>query len=188
MSKSSGDFLTVSLLESKGYNPLAYRLFCLQSHYRKPLTFSYESLDNAATAYSKLKSRVSALDSRLDIDDAKLKPYQNSFKSAMDNDLNTSLAVTCLYDVLKAQDLNDSEKLALVKEFDSVLSLDLEPSEKSEDSNEDLNEEITALIEKRNEARKNKDWTSADAIRDDLKARGIVLIDTPQGVTWKFEN
>ncbi|MDD6225901.1 MAG: cysteine--tRNA ligase, partial [bacterium] len=91
-------------------------------------------------------------------------------------------------DVLKAQDLNDSEKLALVKEFDSVLSLDLEPSEKSEDNNEDLNEEITALIEKRNEARKNKDWTSADAIRDDLKARGIVLIDTPQGVTWKFEN
>lgn len=188
MSKSNGDFLTVSLLESKGYNPLAYRLFCLQSHYRKPLTFSYESLDNAATAYSKLKSRVSALDSRLDIDDAKLKPYQNIFKSAMDNDLNTSLAVTCLYDVLKAQDLNDSEKLALVKEFDSVLSLDLEPSEKTEDNNEDLNEEITALIEKRNEARKNKDWTSADAIRDDLKARGIVLIDTPQGVTWKFEN
>lgn len=188
MSKSSGDFLTVSLLESKGYDPLAYRLFCLQSHYRKPLTFSYESLDNAAIAYSKLRSKVSALDSQLDIDDANLKPYQNSFKSAMDNDLNTSLAVTCLYDVLKAQDLNDSEKLALVKDFDSVLSLDLKPSEKSENSNEDLSEEITALIKKRNEARKNKDWALADAIRDDLKARGIVLIDTPQGVTWKFEN
>ncbi len=190
MSKSKGDFLTVSLLESKGYNPLAYRLFCLQSHYRKPLTFSYESLDNVEKAYEKLLNRIASLESGSDVNEENLKPYKADFAAAMDNDLNTSLAVTCIYDVLKSTDLNDSEKLSLIKDFDSVLSLGLtdgKAAQVSGNAEQNLNEEIEKLIEKRNDARKNKDWATADAIRDELSARNIILIDTPQGVTWKFK-
>ncbi len=190
MSKSKGDFLTVSLLEEKGYNPLAYRMFCLQSHYRKPLTFSYESLDNVAKAYSKLINRISALNDNDNVNENSLIPYREAFTEAMDNDLNTSLGLTCVYDVLKANDINDSEKLALIKEFDSVLSLDLlngknKATDESVDDN--LAAEVEKLIQKRNEARKNKDWATADAIRDELKEKNIVLIDTPEGVKWKIE-
>lgn len=190
MSKSKGDFLTVSLLQEKGYNPLAYRMFCLQSHYRKPLTFSYESLDNIAKAYSKLINRISTLNDNDNVNENSLIPYRKAFTEAMDNDLNTSLGLTCVYDVLKASDINDSEKLALIKEFDSVLSLDLlngENKATDESVDDNLAAEVEKLIQKRNEARKNKDWTTADAIRDELKEKNIVLIDTPEGVKWKIE-
>lgn len=190
MSKSKGDFLTVSLLQEKGYNPLAYRMFCLQSHYRKPLTFSYESLDNVAKAYSKLINRISTLNDNDNVNENSLIPYRKAFTEAMDNDLNTSLGLTCVYDVLKASDINDSEKLALIKEFDSVLSLDLlngENKATDESVDDNLATEVEKLIQKRNEARKNKDWATADAIRDKLKEKNIVLIDTPEGVKWKIE-
>lgn len=190
MSKSKGDFLTVSLLEEKGYNPLAYRMFCLQSHYRKPLTFSYESLDNVAKAYSKLINRISALNDNDNVNENSLIPYRKAFTEAMDNDLNTSLGLTCVYDVLKASDINDSEKLALIKEFDSVLSLDLlngENKKTDESVDDNLAAEVEKLIQKRNEARKNKDWATADSIRDELKEKNIVLIDTSEGVKWKIE-
>ena len=125
MSKSKGEFLTVSLLESKGYDPLAYRFMCLQSHYRKQLLFSYESLDNAVVAYNKLKNKIKSLKNNLEgnIEEAKEK-YETLFKRALENDLNTSDALTILYDVLKS-DLNNKTKLFLVEEFDKVLSLDV---------------------------------------------------------------
>lgn len=192
MSKSKGGFLTVSLLEENGYDPLAYRMFCLQSHYRKPLTFSYDSLDNVQKAYNKLINRVANLKDGEAVNEENLVPYRQSFKDAMDNDLNTSLGLTCVYDVLKANDLSDSEKRKLIEEFDYVLSLDLlngkSASESTETSvSDDFNKEIEELIAKRNEARKSKDWATADAIRDELKTKKIVLIDTPQGVKWEFE-
>ncbi len=184
MSKSKGDFLTVSLLEEKGYNPLVYRMFCLQSHYRKPLTFTYESLDNTAKAYEKLIKRINALSTDGEVDLEKAQQYKDSFKSAMDNDLNTSLALTAVYDVLKA-DINDVTKRYLLEDFDKVLSIGLltQQDEKSNSSDVDT-AEIEALIAQRTEARKNKDWATADKIRDELKARNIVLEDTPQGIKW----
>lgn len=187
MSKSKGDFLTVSLLEEKGYNPLVYRMFCLQSHYRKPLTFTYESLDNTAKAYDKLIKRISALSKDGEPDKEQAKPYIDNFKNAMDNDLNTSLALTAVYDVLKA-DISDATKRHLLESFDKVLSIGLltESSEEPNTSNVDT-AEIEALIAKRTEARKNKDWATADAIRDELKARHIVLEDTPNGIKWRVE-
>lgn len=187
MSKSKGDFLTVSLLEEKGYNPLVYRMFCLQSHYRKPLTFTYESLDNTAKAYDKLIKRISALSKDGEPDKEQAKPYIDNFKNAMDNDLNTSLALTAVYDVLKA-DISDTTKRYLLESFDKVLSIGLltESSEEQNTSNVDT-AEIEALIAKRTEARKNKDWATADAIRDELKARHIVLEDTPNGIKWRVE-
>ncbi len=185
MSKSKGDFLTVSLLEEKGYNPLVYRMFCLQSHYRKPLTFSYESLDNTAKAYDKLVKRVSALNKDGQVDTEKAKDLEDAFKTALDNDLNTSLGLTALYDVLKA-DLNDATKLYLIAKFDQVLCLDL-VKESADTTSADLDSEIEALIQKRQEARANKDWATADAIRDELAARHIKLIDTPDGIKWEIQ-
>ena len=182
MSKSKGEFLTVSLLESKGYNPLVYRMFCLQSHYRKPLTFSYESLDNTAKAYDKLVKRISALSKDGEVDEAKAKELDGKFREALDNDLNTSLGLTAVYDVLKA-DTNDATKLYVIEKFDEVLGLDLTKAEA--ESKDDLDSEIEELIAKRQKARANKDWATADKIRDDLLARNIKLIDTPNGVTWE---
>ena len=188
MSKSKGDFLTVSLLESKGYNPLVYRMFCLQSHYRKPLTFSYDSLDNTAIAYDKLIKRISSLSADGEADMAKAEELINSFKTALDNDLNTSLGLTSLYDVLKA-DANDATKLYVIGEIDKVLSLDLIKSAESNDNNADseLNAEVEALIEQRTKARAEKDWATADAIRDKLKEMNVVLEDTKDGIKWHFE-
>ena len=191
MSKSSGDFLTVSLLEEKGYNPLVYRMFCLQSHYRKPLTFTYESLDNTAKAYEKLTKKIAGLSKDGAADKEKAQPYLDSFKEALDNDINTSLGLTCVNDVLKAP-LDDATKLYLINEFDKVLSLDLtsaKPAQaKAESADSEINAEVEALIEQRTQARANKDWATADAIRDKLKEMNVVIKDTKDGIEWHFES
>lgn len=192
MSKSKGEFLTVSLLEDKGYNPVVYRFFCLQSHYRKTLTFSFEALDNATVAYNKLIARIAALkaDDSRQIDEAAEEALREKFNRAMCNDLNTSLAITALYDVLKYK-TDDRTKLALLDEFDQVLSLDLlkaasEVRAKTEaeaaQKLEGVDPEILALVEERTAAKKAKNFARADEIRDMLKAQGITLKDTPQGV------
>ena len=189
MSKSSGEFLTVSLLEEKGYDPLAYRLFCLQSHYRKSLMFSWENLDNDASAYKKLISRIAAIKDEGSVDEAVINKYRADFDAALSNDLNTSLALTALYDVLKA-DITGAEKLKLIADFDSVLSLSLiakAEQQRSEDNKEiSLEAEVEDLIAQRQAARKAKNWAKADRIRDVLKDKGIILEDTPQGVKWKL--
>ena len=189
MSKSKGEFLTVSLLEEKGYNPRAYRFFCLQSHYRKSQEFSFEALDNAQAAFNKLVARVAALKADGDVDEAVVAEYRQKFADVLGNDMNTSLAVTSVYDALKA-DTNDATKLAIINDFDKVLSLDLEGEAKKLNekqtaapaSEEDA--EIDALVAQRTQARKDKNWAEADRIRDELNARGIVLTDTPEGVKW----
>lgn len=193
MSKSKGGFLTVSLLEEKGYDPLVYRLFCLQSHYRKPLTFSFDSLDNAAQAYQKLVQRIAALSKEGQPDVEAARPYQEQFQAALGNDLNTSLGLTVLYDVLKA-DLTDATKRYLIDDFDQVLSLGLlEAAEQAsqkpagKELSPEETAEIEALIQKRAEARKAKDWATADAIRDQLAAMHVVMKDTPNGVEWHVE-
>lgn len=199
MSKSSGEFLTVSLLESKGYDPLAYRFFCLQSHYRKSLVFSYENLDNAVSAYNKLVSKVAQLDANDGaLDAAVFDEYKKKFTDAMDNDLNTSLAVTAVYDVLKA-DTNGATKLALLADFDRVLSIGLmeaaarlnekktaDTSDASESAaaNDPFVAEILELIEKRAAAKKAKDFAEADRIREYLASKGVTLKDTRQGTEY----
>ena len=202
MSKSKGEFLTVSLLESKGYDPLAYRLFCLQSHYRRNLVFSYENLDNAMVTYSKLVARIAALnpDSGEAVDQAAFDACKEKFVAALSNDLNTSLAITAVYDALKAK-TNDATKLALISDFDQVLSLDL--LEKAAKKRKELSAApkagaftilsetgesdpaVEAKIQARQDAKKAKNFAEADRLRDELKAEGIELMDIPGGVRWK---
>ena len=188
MSKSKGEFLTVSLLEEKGYDPLVYRLFCLQSHYRKGLVFSWENLDNARAAYDKLVSRVAALSGDGDVDQAAVAAARAAFIEAVGNDLNTSLGVTAAYDALKA-DVSDATKRAVIADFDQVLGLDLlgraAALKEKEAAPVEGAEEIEALIAQRSQAKKEKNWAQADAIRDQLKAMGVEIKDTPNGVEWK---
>lgn len=185
MSKSKGEFLTVSLLESKGYNPLVYRFFCLLSHYRKSLVFTYENLDNAQVSYNKLLNKIALLldESSGDIDKAEFDRLRKEFTDAMDNDLNTSMAITALYNVLKAG-VNAKTKLALIADFDKVLSLDLiAQAEKLKDSSavEEIPAEILELAEQRKEARKAKDFAAADALRDKISQMGYLIEETRQG-------
>jgi cysteinyl-tRNA synthetase len=197
MSKSSGEFLTVSLLESKGYDPLVYRLFCLQSHYRKSLVFSYENLDNAAIAYKKLVAKIVTLlkDEQGEIDEEVFKEHRDAFCAALDNDLNTSLAITALYNVLKAS-ASAATKIALINDFDKVLGLDLvmaakkaldaEEAAKQTVSDDPFIIEIEQKIAERIAAKKAKNYALADAIREELNQKGVTLIDTPQGTKYQL--
>ncbi len=188
MSKSKGDFLTVSLLEQKGYNPLVYRFFCLQSHYRKPLEFSYEVLDNMGTAYDKLVKRIGALGREGEAERDKFAEYRAKFEEALCSDLNSSMAITVLYDMLKA-DMSDATKYALVESFDEVLSLNLTAGSGTESETGGVDAELESYIlekiEERKAAKKEKDFARADAIRAELLEKGIVLEDTREGVKWK---
>lgn len=189
MSKSKGGFLTVSLLEEKGYNPVVYRMFCLQSHYRKPLTFSYDNLDNTAKAYNKLVKKISNLNPIGEPNMEEAQPFIDKFKENMDNDLNTSLGITSVYDVLKAN-ISDATKIYLLNDFDKVLSLDLvkAANKLKEEKNSSVDTaKVEELIKKRTEARANKDWATADAIRDELNAMNVVIKDTPDGITWSVK-
>ena len=186
MSKSKGDFLTVSLLEKKGYNPLVYRMFCLQSHYRKPLQFSYEVLDSVAAGYKKLKNRIAKLDKEGTVNEAKAAEYKKKFIEIVGNDLNTASGITLIYDLLK-DDVNDATKRYIIEDFDKVLSLDLlenENTQESSDVDSEMEQYIKERILKRAEAKKAKDFATADAIREELAAKGIVLKVTREGTTW----
>ncbi len=201
ISKSKGEFLTVSLLESKGYDPLAYRLFCLQSHYRKNLVFSYENLDNAVVTYGKMVQKIAALKPEDGaVDQAAFDAMKEKFLTALGNDLNTSLAITAVYDALKYQ-TNDATKLAVIADFDKVLGLDL--IAKADKKRKELaaapkagafaivsetgeaDPAVEALIQARQDAKKAKNFAEADRIREELKAQGIEVTDVPGGAKWK---
>lgn len=188
MSKSKGEFLTVSLLEEKGYNPMAYRFFCLQSHYRKPLEFSWDALDNVVSAYDKLVKRIANLSTDGEVDTDACEEWKMKFAEALSHDINTSSAITVLYDMLKA-DLSNATKRVLVQSMDEVLSLQLEKAweEKEADVDDELASYVEEKIEERKEAKKAKDFAKADAIREELLAKGIVLKDTREGTFWEMQ-
>ena len=213
MSKSKGEseFLTVTLLKQKHYDPLAYRFFCLQSHYRKALVFTWENLSNAQSAYQKLIKKIAAL--RPDSDSKHisaqeqeiLSQYREKFIRQVGNDLNTASGVTLIYDVLKAN-ISDAAKVNILADFDQVLSLSLieksaelrerEANQKTTgaggyqitgdaDADPGELEAVNALILQRYQAKQSKNFAEADRIRDELKSRGIELTDIPGGAVWK---
>ena len=208
MSKSKGEFLTVPVLESKGYDPVVYRFFCLQSHYRKTLTFSFDALDNAVQAYEKLIAKIAQLDSVEKIAVCQKFPTKTreefieggidmetadrmfeKFNASMCNDLNTSMAITVLYDVLK-QKTDDKTKCYILRKMDDVLSLNLltaaaklktELAEKEANKYAGIPQEVVELVEARTAAKKAKDFAKADELRDKVKVLGYTIKDTPQG-------
>ena len=187
MSKSKGEFLTLSLLENKGYSPIDYRFMCLNSSYRKVLVFSYEALNQAHDSYQKLKSKVKNLNRNNNekLENDKILEYKKRFCDALESDLNTSLALTVIYDLLKEK-INDSTKLYLISDFDKVLSLDL-LKEEEKTIDDELLKYINEMIVKRAEAKKNKDYNLADSIRNDLENKGIILKDTKEGTIYEIK-
>ncbi len=184
MSKSKGKTLTVDTLIENGYDPLSYRFLCLQSHYRKQLTFSYSSLDGAENAYKKLKNKVLSLSRDGEVDNKVFDEYKNKFVSYLEDDINTANAISVIYDVLKAE-TSESTKFELIKDFDNVLGLELTIENTN---NSEVDEEyIKSKIEERNDAKKNKNYELADSIRNELLEKGIVLKDTREGTTYEVK-
>jgi len=181
MSKSSGAILTVSVLQDKGYNPLSYRFMCLMSHYRKQLVFSYDSLDGAENAFKKLLNKTRSLNKSEEYDQNEFRLWDQKFRAYLEDDLNVANTITLLYEMLKS-DTDEGVKYALVEAWDNVLALDLLSKRKI--ANE---EEVLFLIEKRNEAKKNKDYAAADQIREELLSKGIVLKDTREGTVYEVK-
>ena len=202
MSKSKGDFLTVSLIESKGYNPLVYRFFCLQSHYRKPLVFSYEALDQATATYNKLVRRIAGLKNGGEVDMEFVKGAKASFIEKVGNDMNTALGITCLYDILKAN-TTDASKLKAIEEIDgAVLCVGLISAAKAmneqaqasaqentvvADIDPELKAKIEGLIAERAAAKKEKNFARADEIRGELADMGVTIKDTREGTTYTID-
>lgn len=181
MSKSKGAVLSVSSLKEKGYNPLSFRYMCLLSHYRKQLVFTYESLNGAEQAYLKLKNRISLIKDEGELSEGDFAEYNNKFIEYLSDDLNTANTITLLYDLLKDDMVNGHTKLDIIRAFDKVLSLNLiEERNIRED-----HEEIMSLIKLRDDAKKKKDFELADSIRNELLEKGIMLIDTREGTTYK---
>ena len=188
MSKSKGEFLTVSLLEEKGYDPIVYRFFCLQSHYRKSLVFSWENLDNAKVTFDKLIAKIAPLtaDKSGDIDKAEYDRLMGAFNDALGNDINTAMGITVIYDVLKSK-ANNATKLALIGEFDKVMGLDLikkaeeKASSANDNTNADIPAEVMELVEQRKAARKEKNFALADELRDKIAELGYAIKETRQG-------
>ena len=186
MSKSKGDFLTVSLLESKGYKPLAYRYMCLKSYYHNVLAFDYEILDGCQNEYNKLKKRCLNLGDDGNICTDKVKEYNEKFKNYISDDMNMAMGISLVYDVLKDNTINDVTKKELIRKFDTVLSLDL-----LVDDEEELDKEMISYIEEkikeRDTAKKNKDYLQADAIREELLDKGIIIKDTREGTKYEIK-
>lgn len=183
MSKSKGEFLTIDSLIEKGYNPLTFRYMCLSSHYRKQLLFDFDNLDNMKDSYNKLKNKIKTIKNEGNIEPEQIKKYQKKFKEALENDLNTALSLTILYDVLKS-DLTGKSKIALINDFDKVLGLDLL---KQEEIDEQTKKYIEEKIKERNIAKQNKDYQKADQIREELQKQNIIIKDTREGTTFEIQ-
>jgi len=195
MSKSKGDFLTLTRIGELGFSPMVYKFFCLMSHYRNQLVYSEESMESAKSAYIKLIERISKIQAKGGVVDFDaFEKFNQKFKDALSNDLNTSLAITCVYDVLKA-DMNDETKSALLLSFNEVLGLDFDKALlgthellQKEDAvvGSEFETYILEMIEKRKNAKKNKDFALADSIRAELLSKGVELVDTREGTTYKI--
>ena len=184
MSKSKGAILSVSRLIEEGYNPLAFKLMCLMSNYRKQLVFSYDILKQVEGAYNKLKNRILAINDIGELDTTKFDYYTDKFKEELSNDLNTANGITLIYDLLKDDSVNGHTKIEIINDFDKVFSLDL--TKKTPNTSIDMDKYIKDKIEERRIAKMNKNYELSDSIRDELLDKGIILTDTREGTTYRI--
>lgn len=186
MSKSNGEFLTLSTLEARGYDPMDYRYFCLGGNYRSQLKFSYPAMDSAKEARNGIVSRLSDILQRggkaVPIESEEAKARQGEFASHVCDDLNSPRGLADLWGVLKDPNLSDDEKYSLALDYDKVfgLGLDRVTARKTEEV-VPIDGKVASLLEARAEAKKAKDWAKADNVRDELSQMGYVVKDTPQG-------
>ena len=181
MSKSSGSFVTLPVLEGEGYDALDYRYFCLTGHYRSQLRFSYEALDAARSARKGIMERIADAKSEgpaATDPSEKAREYMAAFDEAMENDLNAPKALSILWQMLKDNGLSSSDKLAAAYHMDGILGLGLDKAEKKEET---LDAELQALLDERTASKKAKDYKKADEIRDKLLSMGYAVKDTPAG-------
>ena len=183
MSKSKGAILSVSRLIDEGYNPLAFKLMCLMSNYRRQLVFSYDILKQAEGVYDKLKNRILSINDIGQLDTTKFGYYTDKFKEELSNDLNTANGVTLIYDLLKDDSVNGHTKIEIINDFDKVFSLDL--TKKTLNTSIDMDKYIKDKIEERRIAKMNKNYELSDSIRDELLSKGIILTDTRSGTTYR---
>lgn len=184
MSKSKGAILSVSRLIEEGYNPLAFKLMCLMSNYRKQLVFSYDILKQVEGVYDKLKNRILAINDIGELDTTKFDYYTDKFKEELSNDLNTANGITLIYDLLKDDSVNGHTKIEIINDFDKVFSLDL--TKKTLNTSIDMDKYIKDKIEERRIAKMNKNYELSDSIRDELLDKGIILTDTREGTTYRI--
>ena len=185
MSKSAGTFLTLDALRDKGYDPLDYRYLCLSAHYRTQLEFSFEALDFARATLRGLKERIASLKEQqggVVKDMAALEEAKIKFKAEMDDDINTPKALAVLWDFIKSP-AAAADKLEFIKYADGFLALSLLHA----DAVKELPAAAAALIAKREEARKNKDFKTSDDLRAELEKMGILIKDTPKGTEWRWK-
>ena len=185
MSKSLGNVYTISQLEEKGIEALAYKLFCYTAHYRTKLNFTFEGAAASQKALNRLREAfVKHNNGNDNVDDELIQKYKNKFLDAINDDLNMPLAMSTVWELarnhLKSKKISD-----LLLDFDRVLGLDLKNSEKylEEQNKVELPDEIADLLEKRKKARKEKNWQLSDEIRDVLKEKGYIVKDTKEGMT-----
>ncbi|MDP2628460.1 MAG: cysteine--tRNA ligase [Nanoarchaeota archaeon] len=181
MSKSKGGILRLEDLEKEGYSPMDLRYFYLSGHYRKPLNFTFTNLKNSKNSYERLKNIISALKkSGEKINNKNIDGAKKQFLEIINDDLNSPKALSFLWDILREEKLNDSEKYKLALEFDKILGLKLDEEEKI-----NIPKEIKKLSNERETARKKKDFVTADKIREKINKLGYVLEDTGKGVEVK---
>lgn len=178
MSKSLGNTYLVQDIIDRGYDPLSYKMLCFTSHYRNKLNFTWEGLENAQNSLTKLKEGYVKHKTGTEIiENEKIEEYKTKFLEAIDDDLNMPVAMSVIWDIIKNS--KKSKTLAnLILKFDEVLGLDLKNYQKPED---DIPEEVKKLVEERNEARKNKNWSESDRIRDILINKGYNVKDSKEG-------
>ncbi|KPK71541.1 hypothetical protein AMJ82_00860 [candidate division TA06 bacterium SM23_40] len=181
MAKSGENFITLDLLIDRGYDPLVYRYFCLNAHYRSPLTFTWRALDGAANAYERLKNRVVELKGSGGAGSVSESHYA-AFRDALEDDLNTPRALAAMWGVVRDENLSGADRYATLLAMDEVLAFGFEKMEAPEVV---VDEEVERMIRERDEARRRKDYATADRIRAELLERGLLLEDTPEGTKVK---
>lgn len=185
MGKSEGNIITIKNLIDEGFDPLAFRYLCLTAHYRSELVFAQESLQAAQNALFTLREHMQKLKENLEEEkerSGKAEEYKKEFLDAINDDLNMPKALAIVWKLVRDEkEVRSRGKYELLLEFDKIFGLDLAKVTK-----EKLPKEAEELIQKREEARKAKNWEAADKIREQLKAMGIIIEDTPQGVNWRI--
>lgn len=182
MAKSAGNFLRMQTLIDKFHDPLDYRYFCLQAHYRKELTFSWVALEAARKAHMRLRDKVTSMKREMinkDLQGEKNQKYIDQFLSHINDDLNMPQALALTWDLANDDQLNIGDKYETIMEFDRVLGLDIDQPRNT--FTKEITPEIQQLIVQRNEAREAKDWVKSDELRDQIEAAGYLVKDGPGG-------